>query len=546
MSGTSQTSCSQHLATDRPKSNVSQQSASWIETHCDFVAIVIVAIGLIARLKAASGTFLNPDEAFHFFIANRPSWALAYKASLTTAHPPLLIFVLYWWRNLGTSELMLRLPSVLAGSGFCWIFFQWLKGIFEKTIALTGLIFVALLPPMVSLSAQVRQYELMLLFLMSAVYLLERGFAEDSWWRILVSSICLDLAILTHYSALLFAAALATYAVLRMVRFRSSAKVAFSWVAGQVGGLGLAIFLYVTHISKIKAMPIAAQAFELWLHRSYFHPGHMQPWVFAVARSFSVFQFMMGQLVVGDTSGLLFIAGVIFLGRSFRPQKQGPDAFQIRALLILPFVLNCCAALAGIYPYGGTRHSAFLVISVVTGISIGLTKIMGPRPLPAIASAVLMVVLCYAFRTAYGIDLPRADQSRTQMKKAIGFVRERIPASEPILVDYETGIELGYYLCEQRPISYEKSTLTLDVFHCGIHRLISTSPEIWSFGSPSLEKWKEFVRKAGFTRGEVVWVAQAGWTVTLADELQKNYPGLCCAERQNFGRNIVFFKMIVD
>jgi hypothetical protein len=79
-----------------------------------------------------------------------------------------------------------------------------------------------------------------------------------------------------------------------------------------------------------------------------------------------------------------------------------------------------------------------------------------------------------------------------------------------------------------------------------MHRIISTSPEIWSFGSPSLEKWKEFVRKAGFTPGEVVWVAQAGWTVTLADELEKKYPGFCCVEREGSGRNIVFFKMIVD
>jgi hypothetical protein len=63
---------------------------------------------------------------------------------------------------------------------------------------------------------------------------------------------------------------------------------------------------------------------------------------------------------------------------------------------------------------------------------------------------------------------------------------------------------------------------------------------------PTLKTWKEFVRRAGFTRGESVWVGQAGWTVTLADELQKNYPGFCCAERQNFGRNIVFFKIIVD
>jgi len=544
----SQASCSRHLvpSEQKPTGERSGQYDGWLETHSDFAALVIVGIGFMARLRAAAGTFLNPDEALHFRIANHTSWPLAYQASLTTAHPPLLIFVLYWWRHLGTSELMLRLPSVIAGAAFCWMFFQWQKGIFGKTTGLIGLVFAALLPPMVALSAQVRQYAVLLLFLMSAAYLLERAFVENSPWRILASSACLDLAMLTNYSAFLFAATLAVYAALRMVRFRASAKVAIAWVFGQVGALGLAIFLWVAHISKIKAMPIAAQAFQLWLSKSYFHPEHTSAWAFAVTRSFSVFQFIMGQLVIGDVMGLLFIAGVMLLSNSSLPQRLGPNVLQVMSLLVLPFAFNLCAALVGVYPYGGTRHSVFLVISAVTGISLGLARITGKRALPGIALATMVVLLCYTFQTYYGTDLSGADQSRTQMEKAVGFVSERIPASEPILVDYETGIELGHYLCEQRPISYEKSTLTLDVFHCGIHRIISTSPEIWSFGSPTLETWKEFVRHAGFIRGESVWVAQAGWTVTLADELHRDYPGFCCAERQNFGHNIVFFKMIVD
>jgi hypothetical protein len=59
--------------------------------HHEFVIAAIVALGFVQRVRAEWGTFLNPDEALHFFIANRSSLALAYKASLTMAHPPLLI-----------------------------------------------------------------------------------------------------------------------------------------------------------------------------------------------------------------------------------------------------------------------------------------------------------------------------------------------------------------------------------------------------------------------------------------------------------------------
>src|ERR1700674_1762439 len=93
----------------------------WLEAHSSLSALIVLAVAFGVRLRAASGTFLNPDEALHFQLANKNSWAEAYGASLTSAHPPGLIFLLHFWRSLGTSEIMLRLPSVIAGTAFCWI-----------------------------------------------------------------------------------------------------------------------------------------------------------------------------------------------------------------------------------------------------------------------------------------------------------------------------------------------------------------------------------------------------------------------------------------
>src|SRR5260370_16973828 len=87
---------------------------SWFEDHVSLAAVFAVLVGLLARLWAASGIFLNPDEALHFRLANQASLALAYGQSVTAAHPPLLILFLYYWRPLGTSALCLRLPPVLA------------------------------------------------------------------------------------------------------------------------------------------------------------------------------------------------------------------------------------------------------------------------------------------------------------------------------------------------------------------------------------------------------------------------------------------------
>ena len=111
---------SRQLASSTVTKGVRLERPSLVESHARAAALALLAAGFGVRLWLASGTFLNPDEALHFFNANRASAWLAYQASLTMAHPPLLIFLLYWWKNLETSEFVLRLPSVLAGSAFCW------------------------------------------------------------------------------------------------------------------------------------------------------------------------------------------------------------------------------------------------------------------------------------------------------------------------------------------------------------------------------------------------------------------------------------------
>src|SRR5580658_7039238 len=251
------------------QSGENQRSVSWIETHSNLSALLIVTGALLVRLRAASGTFLNPDEALHYLLANQSSWRMAYNASLTNAHPPLLTLVLFLWRSVGTSEFVLRLPSVIAGTAFCWIFFKWLSRMLGPVTGFIGLILVSFLPPMIALSAEVRQYALLLFFVVSAAYLLERALAENSAAMMLFSAISLGLAILSHYSAILFAAALGLYSLHRVIACRPSAQLQAAWVMGLAGVLGLIVSLYVSHISKLKG-DYAAGTINGWLANSFF------------------------------------------------------------------------------------------------------------------------------------------------------------------------------------------------------------------------------------------------------------------------------------
>src|SRR5580704_18238323 len=99
---------------------------SWLRGHINAIAIAITAAGLALRIAAAIRTYFNPDEILHYLLIDQPSLFLAYKQSLTNAHPPLIYVLLYYCHLLGRSELVLRLPLILAGTAFCWFTFEWI------------------------------------------------------------------------------------------------------------------------------------------------------------------------------------------------------------------------------------------------------------------------------------------------------------------------------------------------------------------------------------------------------------------------------------
>src|SRR2546428_9852378 len=95
---------------------------------------------------------------------------------------------------------------------------------------------------MVELSAEVRHYALLLVFCAGAMYFLDEALSRNSVWRISVSLLCLYLALLSHYSAVLFAAWLAVYSLVRLRSSSPSAKGLFPWSPGPGGAPGIFLF----------------------------------------------------------------------------------------------------------------------------------------------------------------------------------------------------------------------------------------------------------------------------------------------------------------
>lgn len=516
----------------------------------DLAAITVVVVGLLWRMWLAHATFFNSDEAWHYSISNQDSLLAAYKASLTLAHPPLLVLILYFWRHLGTSDLMLRLPGVLAGSIFCWIFYKWLTGVFGRTVAWVGLIFATFLPPMIALSAELRQYSLMLMFAASAAYFIERALAANSVRMMLLSCACLFLAMLSHYSAFLFAAGLAVYAIVRILSQHTARVVITSWAAGQAAGAGIAWLLYATHISKLGTVYPVAQPLQrfgdFYIGDWYFHAGRDHLLTFLYRGTFGVFRFIFGQTAIGQIAALLFLGGIVALLLGHKPAgKSSPSAPLIVILLTMPFVLNWAAVAAGLYPYGRTRHCMFLGVFALSGVSVGVVKVAKEQVSLAAVLALGMVAICHTFGTLQGRDmLPLTGQRHEHMDQALEFIRGHMTPGDVILTDQVTSFQLRHYLCGQRPVSIDPSEDGFGVFHCDGFRIVYTGLNDGALKPENIAgRYNGRAHDNSLSSANQVWVVQGGWASGLGEGLRQQFPAFSQLRIHSFGPYIEVFQL---
>ena len=504
-----------------------------------------LAAAFVARLIPAKQYFLNPDEALHYLSASQPSVNLAYKAALTNAHPPLLILVLYYWRSLGQSELMLRLPSVIVGTACCWLGYLWLKEVTDRSTAFMGLLLLSFAPSLIGLSAEVRQYALLLFFMAGCLYLSESAIQKNSRPLMVLFSLCLYGALLSHYSSLLFAFTMGIYMLIRLYPYGKRPGLLAVWVCGQVGALALVDYFLVTHVARLRATGMPQEIAATWLRRSIFHPGDHNVAIFASAQTLRVFTYLFSHGLVGTLVLLTFLAGMVSLLRRDTPwNKDGPTPRELALLFALPFVANCGAAIAGLYPYGGTRHNAFLAPFAVGGAAIGLATWLPARLWTKSLVLAVALALCNFFPAPPPLIRTR-NHSVALMKNAVGYLRQSAPPGSVLLADYQSGLLLGYYACGHGIVQVFPPLQRFAKADCGPYTVITAGTQEWRFNADDLpDRLANVAQTYGLAPGTKVWLFDAGWITDLAPALTRANQDHGC-EPHTFGENILIRSLTV-
>jgi hypothetical protein len=522
----------------------SRRSAEqWLHENLDSLAAAITVAAFGLRFYVAGRNYLNPDEALHYLIINQPNIWLTYKASLSNAHPPLIYLIVYAWHFLGRSELMLRLPSVLAGTAFCWFAYKWMATAMGKAAGLIGLIFCAFSPAAMALSTEVRAYALLLCFMAGALYFLARALEEQSarqmWWF----SAFLYLAILSHYSALFFTVALGLYALARFANLESPRKLAVPWALGQAGALMLYGFLYLTHISKLKnSIAVWSTMFDA----SYYEPSRANIFEFTLQRTRGIFLFLFGERHVADAMLALFLAGAVFLfARDLLSKGENRRLARMGLLLVVPFFSVWLAAIVRVYPYVASRHTAFLAPFAIAGAAYAVAALTRQK----LWAGLLVAGACVAFVNAsvkpVELGISNGDESPAQMAAAMNYMHANIPQGDLILVDLQSYMPLTYYFCGPRTI------VPMEILGASYFRSACSGNPILSFHNwkviaPSFARqFEQTARDNQLPPGKRVWLYQTGWGGTIDLDLANFDSRFRCLDAKRFGDGVSVMLFIV-
>jgi uncharacterized membrane protein len=350
----------------------------WLGRHDAAAAALLIALGAVARVRAARAPFLTPDEALHLQIARAGTAAQVYRASLDNAHPPLFVLLLRVWQTAVSSDWALRLLPVACGTLFLWAAHRWARRLFGEAAALWTLALVAFLPSLVLITSELRGYALLLFTIVAALAALERALAEDSRAWVAAFTGLAAAALLSHYAAFRFVIAALAYAALRLAALPRSGRRWAAWGESFLILAALAAGLAWTHVAHLRGGPLEAEARATWLQASYFDPERGGAAAFLVRQTLSFFEHVFSTPAAAVAAIVLYVGGVGGLAA-----RRSPAA----VLLGLPVVLAALGGLLAVYPYGGSRHSIDLAPFVVAGAAGALARLTGGRRWMALAAA---------------------------------------------------------------------------------------------------------------------------------------------------------------
>lgn len=198
----------------------------------------VLALGAVLRLYRLGAWNLTLDEGTVARLTQRSAgtiWSTIMERD--PFHPPLYYILAHYWRALGSSEVVLRLLSVVFGIVAIWFIYRIGAYLFDRRIGLLASVILAVSPAHIWHSQEARMYAAVVAFSLMAT---------DAWLRVLREGarrhwvayvMATTLSVYTDYSAFLVLAA-QNVATVVLLATRRGPRLGH-WLAAQIAIAGL-------------------------------------------------------------------------------------------------------------------------------------------------------------------------------------------------------------------------------------------------------------------------------------------------------------------
>ena len=324
----------------------------------------IAVVGLAIRAYIGSIEFMEFDEWQQVFMAGVPRWKdLAYELN-AEAHPPAFYVFLKALMMLGHSKLLYRCIALVPGTGsIVLVGIIARKLLRSSAMALLCAGALALSTAAITISIEVRQYQLAVFFLLVAFDAFLEIWADAAPRRrrpYVIYAVSSMLAVLCHYSAIVFIGACAMLAAARQV-FDSSRRHERDWRLAASLGSPLALFgyLYVTHAGKRGILG--------YLYAFYWGQTAGETLAGFLSRNFQNFWNLFALVdfpeprdrgVVLAVAALLVVSSIVIVLLTRRRGDHSSVAILVASLMVCELV---GLSVARAYPFGGFLRHQYVV-----------------------------------------------------------------------------------------------------------------------------------------------------------------------------------------
>jgi len=241
---------------------------------------------------------------------------------------------------------------------------------------------------------------------------------------------------------------------------------------------------------------------------------------------------------------VLFFAAIVLLLRNAQSaESKHPSPRQLGFLFLLPFIVNCGAALTSAYPYGGSRHNSYLAIFAMPAIATVLAKWKLPSRWMRPAAIAAALAICNFTIAPAGAYIPAKHQKKAFMHAAADWIHASVPPHSIILADYESGLLAGYYICHKNVVQTAPPFQLFLPSDCGDYQSLTLLPPLWVFRADTFpDQMRELqgtlAQNHALDEGRQIWLFEAGYIVDKEPEFRTLLRQYGCGSPQEFGPNI--------